>query len=233
MSYKRHKRRIFLFLLLVATTVSTALILTDNLLSPVIKAAASQRAKSYATYIISEAVCNRLSDDGINYSDIVSFEKDAGGKITALKTDTVRLNHLKSRLSSDIYLRLSTSKNDELSVPLGAISGSPIFSSIGPAVKVRILSVGSVVSDFENIFTSAGINQTNHRIMINVKLSFNIAAPFKPLPVEVSTSVCAAESVILGDVPEAFTNVQNFGYSDEGETVADEVVDFGAHNFLK
>ena len=32
---------------------------------------------------------------------------------------------------------------------------------------------------------------------------------------------------------EAFTNVQNFGYSDEGETVADEVVDFGAHNFLK
>lgn len=232
--YQNRKKRLkrFLIMFTLSAITVTSFVMADVLISPIIKSAASKRATSYATYIISNAVCERISDDEIKYSDIVTFEKDDEGRICALKTDVIKLNRLKSEIATDVYKKMNNIKSEEISIPLGTVLGSSIFAGRGPAVKTKMMSVGAVTSDFENIFTSAGINQTNHRIMIKVNINFSVLAPFELVPVSVTTSVCAAESVIVGSVPQAFTNVHNSGYSEEGETVADEVVDFGAHNFI-
>lgn len=56
--------------------------------------------------------------------------------------------------------------------------------------------------------------------------------PFRSISETVETSVCAAETVLVGSVPDAFTNVQNYA-SSEGEEISDDVADFGAHNNLE
>ena len=99
----------------------------------------------------------------------------------------------------------------------------------GPAVKVNISPVGAVTSDFINEFKSAGINQTNHRIMIKINIAFSVLMPFNSVYESVETKVCAAETVIIGDIPSAYTNVQNIGDFD-GLDLTGDIVDFGAHD---
>ena len=69
--------------------------------------------------------------------------------------------------------------------------------------------------------------------MLDIELVMSVCMPYRSSQSKVFTSVCVADTVIVGDVPQAFTNVQNYSSDDEGETVADEVVDFGAHNHLE
>ncbi len=61
---------------------------------------------------------------------------------------------------------------------------------------------GSVVTDLKSEFTSAGINQTKHQILMTVKGYQVLMAPGINTTVEVETTVAVAETVIVGQVPE-------------------------------
>lgn len=187
------------------------------------------RARAHAAYVIGEAVTQCLSEEGISYGDLTTFEKDNDGRITALKTDTVRLNLLKSKVTSAVYHRLREVGGGEISVPLGSVLKSGFFFGKGPKIKVSLMPTGAVNADFENVFETGGINQTNHRIMIRVRIDCALILPFGITQEAVETSVCAAESVIVGAVPEAFTDVRNYG---GGADISGDVMDFGAHNYL-
>ena len=201
----------------------------DYLVTPMIRTAAVKRSRSVATYIISETVLDVLENNEVDYDNIISFEKDFAGKIVAVKTNSVLINRLKSELSSEIYNRINRIKPEELSLSLGTIFNSGLLMGKGPVVKVDISPVGAVTSDFINEFKSAGINQTNHRIMIKINIAFSVLMPFNSVYESVETKVCAAETVIIGDIPSAYTNVQNIGDFD-GLDLTGDIVDFGAHD---
>ena len=66
-------------------------------------------------------------------------------------------------------------------------------------------SVGSSSARFENQFTSAGINQTNHRILLHIDVSVSILLPGFTAATKVSNTVTVAETVIVGGVPQTYT----------------------------
>ncbi|MBR5528610.1 MAG: sporulation protein YunB [Clostridia bacterium] len=230
MRFRKNKAKFHIFVLILLVVPIAATYLFDVFALPHIKAAAKSTARSLSTYIINDAVCDILERENVSYGNIVDFEKEISGKIAALKTDTVRLNRLKSAISIDIYHRLKNEYEQKFGIPLGTVTGG-VFYGYGPEIPVKLRQTGAVVSEFRNEFASAGINQTCHRIMIDITVSFSVMLPFSQMHEKVTASVCAAESVIIGEVPEAFTNVQN-GADTDDETVADEIVDFGAQNFL-
>ena len=53
--------------------------------------------------------------------------------------------------------------------------------------------------------------------------------PFNSVHQSVETTVCAAETVLVGEIPSAYTNVQNIGDFD-GLDLTGDIVDFGAHD---
>jgi len=67
---------------------------------------------------------------------------------------------------------------------------------------------GSVVTSVSNVFDSAGINQTRHQIMLNIKSTVSVIIPGYITSVPVETNMCIAESVIVGLVPDTYANVQ-------------------------
>lgn len=202
------------------------------MLFPMIRSAAGEKAASEATFVINDAVGYIISSSGLKYEDLVKFEKNADGRIMALMSDSVNMNKLKSQIAVEIYSRLDAYSNDEIYIPLGNIFNNSFLLGKGPAVKIYMKPYSAILCDYRNIFESCGINQTNHRIMIDVELTMCVIMPFRSVKRNVSTSICVADTVIVGEVPQAFTNVQNYSASDEGATVADEVVDFGAHNYI-
>ena len=51
-------------------------------------------------------------------------------------------------------------------MPIGAFTGLKLFSGLGAKVKLKLITVTSVRCNFVNEFTSAGINQTSHRLYV-------------------------------------------------------------------
>ena len=66
-------------------------------------------------------------------------------------------------------------------------------------------SVGSSEANFHNAFTSAGINQTKHQIILTVDVSVSVLLPGFRTATKVSNSFIVAETVIVGTVPDTYT----------------------------
>ena len=104
---------------------------------------------------------------------------------------------------------LDVLRDEEFGIPLGTLTGWMIFSGKGPTVRVELLSVGDVTADMRHSFTEAGINQTLHQVYLDVSAAVYLMIPGEILSAEIDTSVCVAETIIVGQVPETYLYVGN------------------------
>jgi len=192
----------------------------EHRLRPIIEEMATASAKSLATRVVSEAINEEMMNENLSYDDLIYFEKDTNGKITALRTNIIMINMLKSRMSVAILKKLSDVNETQIKIPVGNLVNGEIFSGLGPRVTIRLIPVGAVSTDITNHFASAGINQTRHQIMMEVKAFVSVILPMMSVSADIITSVCIAETVIVGEVPGAFTEVTG-AQSDLGNIIHD------------
>ena len=72
---------------------------------------------------------------------------------------------------------------------------------------MKIQLYGNVTANLRSDFEGAGINQTRHRIICDVKVGVSAVIPGCSSYTEVVNSFTVSETVLLGRVPESFTNV--------------------------
>ena len=77
------------------------------------------------------------------------------------------------------------------------------------------------------MFTERGINQTLFEMYITFEVTVTLSMPLRSVEVPISTRYLLAETVIVGDVPEAFTDI-NRTFDDITESEIDDINDFGA-----
>ena len=163
------------------------------------------------TQAINAAVDDCLEQNGMCYNDFVTVETDAAGKVTSLTSNTAQTNRFKRQVTDAIVQRMSELDSAALGVPLGTLTGQALLSGAGPSVRVRVDSVGSVTVDYSNSFTEAGVNQTLHRVCLDVEATVYLFLPGEILPVSVSSSICVAETVIVGETPDTYLNLKGNG----------------------
>lgn len=78
----------------------------------------------------------------------------------------------------------------------------------GPGIKITISSIGNVETDLKSEFTAQGINQTLHRVYLQVKCEVSILTPFEDISREITNQVLLAESVIVGKIPNTYYNLE-------------------------
>ena len=71
---------------------------------------------------------------------------------------------------------------------------------------------------FVSAFTSAGINQTRHRILIEVHAGFRILTPFGGEDREIVSTYPVTDTVIVGTVPERYAYISGSGSDLLGES---------------
>ena len=87
-------------------------------------------------------------------------------------------------------------------------------------VKIAISSVGDVETDLKSEFTAQGINQTLHRVYLQVKCHVNILTPFDNISQEITNQVLLMENVIVGTIPNTYYNLEGMnGNSDALEVI--------------
>ena len=161
-------------------------------------------AISQTSNCITAAIDNAVSEQAISYNDLVTLERSAGGDIVALTSNMARANILRAQLLETSLEALKGLESMEFSVPLGTIYDWDLLSGRGPNVGVRVLYTGTASAEFENFFSSAGINQTCHQIVFRVKADISVLLPGRQEKTTVDTKVCVAETIIVGKVPETY-----------------------------
>ena len=166
---------------------------------------ATARASNAVNRIVTEAVNDAIDSGEFQYDKLIVFEKDKEQKITALQSNMPEFNRLQSRILDQILERISEVSTHDLSIPLGSLTNVDLLAGRGPLITVKMQSVGSSTARLVNRFTSAGINQTKHQIILNVDVYISILLPGFTTTTKVSNSFTVAETVIVGSVPDSYT----------------------------
>lgn len=192
---------IFIIMILAAL-----IFLTNTSLRPVVEEMVSHKTQVYATQLINSAMLEQLEHADFSYDRLVKTARDETGEIKSLETDMLQINRLKSMLGKDIAEKLELSGNQKISIPVGTIIGNEFTSGLGPLIEVRVTPIGYVQTEIYNRFSSAGINQTLHQIMLRVTVQMISVLPGYRVKTETQTSFCIAETVIVGEIPQGYAN---------------------------
>lgn len=203
--YKR-KRSALLRVAIVLLIPIVLFLWADNNLRPVILTMAEARARVMGVKAMNDAVFEVIGKEEI-YSDLMSVVLDANGRVSMMQANTARMNELSTEAVLAVLRNLDSIAAQGISIPLGAALGSKLLAGSGPAVHVRIVPAGSVTTEFISEFTSAGINQTRHRIFLEINTNVQMVLPTGAQTATVSAHMPIAESIIVGEVPQSFVDV--------------------------
>ena len=204
-TFLRPRRLLRLILLLLLLSTAAYLFLERNL-THVILDTAYTRAHAIAVETMNEAVQSTLTPD-ISYEQLITVHTDAQGRVTMLQANTMRMNELAVHIALAAQEALSMRDESRISVPLGAALNAPFFSSLGPRLSVRLVPIGAVKASFATEFESAGINQTRHKIWLEMHATVRLVLPTGAKAVSVDTQILIAESIIIGEVPSSYIHV--------------------------
>lgn len=186
--------------------VALALIFIAQLNSrirPILLELALSQTSNQITAVIDHAV----AEQAVAYSDLVTLERSESGDVVALSSNLAQANILRAQLLNVALDALNGLEIKDLEIPLGTVFDWDIFSGLGPGIKVRILYTGTASAEFENAFSTAGINQTRHQIIFKINADISVLLPGRQYNKSVSTSVCVAETIIVGKVPETYLQI--------------------------
>lgn len=201
----RAGRRRFAALCGAAVTV-IAVLLLDALIRPALYACAAAEGHNAAQRIINAAVEQTIAAQGEALSDAVRVTHDAQGRVTGITTDVVQLNLLKAQVTGAIEAAFAAGPRVTAYIPLGAATHVALLAGRGPRVPVRIALSATAETAFESAFSAAGVNQTLHSVLLRVHAQVTVLLPRGAETQEIETAFCAAQSVIVGSVPEVSLN---------------------------
>lgn len=225
MTRVRRKHKIGLKLIAVGLILVGIILLVDLRVRPIIEQTAIYQSKILATRIINDAVYTQLDDEDFSYSSLVTVVYNTDNEITSIESNMFNINKLKAKINNSVNNELTDLDNHDLSISLGTISGLTSFYNQGPLIPVKVKPEGYVETALISSFQSAGINQTLHRILVEIKVDISAIIPGYTASGTIDTQFVIAETVIVGNVPEAYTHVIS-----GSEDVVGEINDYGAIN---
>lgn len=203
---KRWKLKVILLLTLFFVCLTLGFEGITIMIRPSLIALCNVKSQSLASTISGKAVQEVMKD--IGYLDLVTLDRDVNGSILALRANVMEMNRISSEISTLIQDKYSNLEDIYIKIPIGNFTGNELLAGRGPRIVVKIMPVGTVNTDYKTEFISTGINQTRHRVFLEIKSKMTIVAPFTNKTVEVVNNVDVAETVLIGDVPDTFYNLQ-------------------------
>lgn len=206
------RRSFALFIIIIFICISITFLALKKV-TPVIKVACSSTAKSIALKVTNETVKELLSK--VEYDTLVNLVYNDSGKIVGINANIIEMNKLSTGIAYKVQEKLSNMEDAEVRIPIAKLMGINLFSGYGPKLKLKIVPYGNTQAEFRTEFVSEGINQTKHTIYIDISSTVNVIVPFNVGAVSSNTRVTVAETVIVGDIPATYYNIE--GLNDASE----------------
>lgn len=201
----RKKKKVVKFVIILIIAFSTVKIVLDAIL-PIFDTLCIDKAKSIATIISNEQATVVMREHV--YDELFSIEKDNDGNIIMIKSNVSAINEIISDVAVKIQNEIDNRGRENIEIALGSFSGFKLLAGKGPGVPISISSIGNVETDLKSEFSAQGINQTLHRVYLQVICEVSILTPYNSINQKIANQVLIAENVIVGKVPNTFYNLE-------------------------
>lgn len=192
------KRRFIIILIIIL--ILTA-VFFEIRLKPIAASVAKTQAQTLATVLINQSVTDVLTEMNINDEELDTITRTSDGAVTSISGNTVLTNKLKSAITLRVQESIVNVRGYRVEIPLGTIIGGELISGRGAGVPIYVSLSGTVESDFISEFESGGVNQTVHKLSVEVTAKITIIMPLSTAETEVKTTVPVSENIIVGSVP--------------------------------
>lgn len=205
--------------------------LIDRGIRPALLDIAELKTIEFATRTINSAV---KSTEQMNFDELVEMEMDNSGNVATLGWNSEVVNQaLRTATERAEYFLYGMNKGEQIDlddpdlqpiefgdsvgdlankdptvveIPLGQATGNTVLANLGPKIPVHFEIVGSLRSDVIHEVKEFGVNAALFEIYIPVTVNMQIVIPFSTATTEISTKVFIDSRVIMGDVPEFFSD---------------------------
>ena len=212
----KNKRKMAMILIFITAIIVSGKMMLDAV-NPIFDTLCENEAKSLATIISNEQATNVMREH--SYDELFTVEKNSNGNVTMIKSNVIPINEIISDVAIKIQEEINKQGRKDIQIALGSFTGIKLLAGRGPGIQIRISTVGNVETDLRSEFQAQGINQTLHRIYLQVKCEVSILTPFKDITRDITNQVLIMENVIIGTVPDTYYNIEGMGTSDVLEFV--------------
>ncbi len=209
--FKRKKTsgRAIVFLLVLIFSFSALYIYYITQIRPLLEEYVLNDVRNQINLMLNKIIEEEIANNAVTYNLLVNIEKGTDGQITSISSDVYNMNKIKVSIEEKILESVLNRGEIKVDVPIGSLLGNELFLGRGPEIKILVTPIASVHARFQNEFDSAGVNQTRHRILLNYDVCLKIMLPGKRDETVISSSVCVAETIVVGLVPRLFSGSQN------------------------
>lgn len=204
------KRLVRIFSIVIVITI--IFLIFSFMVNPVIMDTVEIKSMALATRAMNSSIADVVMNS-IVYDDLVSIISDDFGNISMIQANSLEINNLSKDLAQACEERISEYGATGVTIPMGTFTGIPLLVGRGPRLRVKMTPIGSVICKFVSHFETAGINQTVHKIYVNITANVSVVMPLSSRKFQAVQQVLISESVIVGQVPEVYL------YSDSLDTL--------------
>lgn len=180
------------------------LVVVDLRLRSVVRVYAQSIVERKCYEAINLAANDAIEQSGITYNDIMKIERNESNSVTAVMADVSLVNKIKTKTTGELLNALVSVESEQICVPVGTVTGSNFLVGRGPDIRVKAQLTGSSEVEIRSVFESAGINQTRHTVIMDIKCRVYVIMLGTRSAQEICLSVPIAETIIVGTVPNAF-----------------------------
>lgn len=205
---KAKRRKFFtIFMLVLIALIVIAIVIVLNVYwkstLPTLIEITQTRISVQTIAIVNQAVSTAIANTN-DFEKLLTIERDDEGNVVLLTSNTAQVNQLARKTAILSQQKLDELAKEQIKIPFGTISGIPLFSEMGPDVVITVTPIGAVNCTFTSTFESVGINQTLHRMYVNVQCKIDLIIPQSHYLTEHNVPILICESVIVGKVPSTY-----------------------------
>ncbi len=202
--------KLFIFTVIIAT-LWRGLILVECVIGVSIENAAEIKMREYVENIVIHSIHDVIgaSEDLCMSSErsIITPLINNEGSISMITLNTEAVNSIGNQIAMKVNSDIHDGVTQTIKVSVGTMLRSKLLSQTTPSVKFDIMPVSVSDVSYKTEFEDAGINQTKYKVYIVINTEARVMAPFMAENIQVENTVLAAESVIVGDVPDTYANI--------------------------
>lgn len=203
---QRTQRRLLGIFVLVIALIG-AVVAIDSKMRPLVQSYGYMSARRSAMLAVHNGVEEVLSSQKTEYDDLVDIVRSEDGRVLSAQAKVGTINRLKAAVTKAVTAHLQEREKQKVSIPLGSLLGGSFFTGRGPFLPITVHTSGVVISELCGEFNDAGINQTNHRLSLDMTVMMTAVLPMERVSIELKTNFLVGETVLVGEVPQTVLQV--------------------------
>lgn len=202
----RIKNKRLLKIGLILSIAIIVMIVIISSINPIIDKICLDVSKNKATSIANKKTTEVMAK--YSYNDLITIYRDNQDNITMIKSNITTINDITSNIATKIQEELENDNTSRVNIKLGSLTGIRFLSGLGPNIPIKLSSSGTVITKVRSEFESTGINQTIHRLHLDVTCNVSILTPYDIIEESIKNEIILIENIIVGLVPSTYYNLE-------------------------